>query len=295
MNLAIQVPLNTMLADLDESLRRLLRRELERNGFGNVAVVFDAPAREWAATLSGPTVNLFLYDLREASDLREAEWREHRQNGTARISRPPLRLECSYAVTAWTRAIQDEHRLLSQVLAVLFAHERLPSDCLAGDLAEPAAQPYPLKTRIGAAREDGKADFWNAIGGSYKASIDFLVTLSCESGVVVQRGPEVRSRRLTTRRLGAERNVIEERRTVEGILIDDHTGAPIADAWLALPDAGKWAYSAEDGRFSFQGVEVGAHRCRVRASDGSEGETALSIPHTARELPVSLRAATRAR
>jgi hypothetical protein len=293
MNLAIQVPLNTMLADLDESLRRLLRRELERNGFGNVAVVFDAPAREWAATLSGPTVNLFLYDLREASDLREAEWREHRSNGSARMSRPPLRLECSYAVTAWTRAIQDEHRLLSQVLAVLFAYERLPSDCLAGDLAEPAAQPYPLKTRIGAAREDGKADFWNAIGGSYKASIDFLVTLSCEPGVVVQRGPEVRSRRLRSRRLGAEHNLVEELQTVDGIVVDEDASAPIADAWLALPDAAKWAHTADDGRFSFQGLAVGAYRCRVRASDGSEGETELSIPTTSRELRVSLRSPTR--
>ena len=52
MNLAIQVPLNTMLADLDDSLRRLLHGELERKGFGNVAVVFDAPAREWAAAQS---------------------------------------------------------------------------------------------------------------------------------------------------------------------------------------------------------------------------------------------------
>ena len=30
-------------------------------------------------------------------------------------------MECSYAVTAWTQAVEDEHRLLSQVLGVLFA------------------------------------------------------------------------------------------------------------------------------------------------------------------------------
>jgi hypothetical protein len=295
MNLSIQVPLNTMLADLDESLRRLLSRELERHGFGSVSVVFDAPARDWAVALSGPTVNLFLYDLREASDLREAAWQEHRGNGTARMSRPPLRLDCSYAVTAWARAIEDEHRLLSQVLAVLFAHERLPSDCLAGDLAEPSAQRYPLSTRIGAAREDGKADFWNAIGGSYKASIDYLVTLSCEPGAVVQRGPEVLRRQLTTRRLGADPRVVEELQRVDGIVVDDDGGEPIADAWLALPDIGKWGHSGGDGRFSFQGVPVGSHRCLVRADDGSEGETELVIPAASRELRVSKRPAARRR
>ena len=293
MNLAIQVPLNTMLADLDESLRRLLRGELERHGFGSVAVVFDAPAREWAVALSGPTANLFLYDLREASELRETEWREHRHNGSARMARPPFRLECTYAVTAWARAIEDEHRLLSQILAVLVAHQRLPDDCLAGDLAEPAAQPYPLKTRIAAAREDGKADFWNAIGGSYKASFDYLVTLSCEPGVVVQRGPDVLTRQLTTRRLGADRNVVEELQRVDGILVDDAAGVPIPDAWLALPDTGRWAHTADDGRFSFRSVPIGSHRCRVRAGDGAEGETELRIPPDSRELRVSMRSATR--
>jgi hypothetical protein len=292
MSLAIQVPLNTMLADLDESLRRLLTRELERHGFGGVSVVFDAPAREWAVALSGPTVNLFLYDLREASDLREAEWREHRENGAARMARPPLRLECSYAVTAWARAIEDEHRLLSQVLAVLFAHERLPSGCLAGDLAEPTAQPYPLTTRVGGARSDGKADFWNAIGGSYKASIDYLVTLSCDAGVTVQRGPEVTRREIATRRLGAVRNVVEATQRVDGILVGD-SGEAIGDAWLALPDIGKWAHSAGDGRFSFPGVPDGSHRCRVRGADGSEGETDFRIPRASRELRVSMRAGGR--
>ena len=288
MSMTIQVPLNTMLADLDESLRRLLTRELEQHGFGGVSVVFDAPAREWAVALSGPTVNLFLYDL------REAEWREHRENGGARMTRPPLRLQCSYAVTAWARAIEDEHRLLSQVLAVLFAHERLPVDCLAGDLTQPAAQPYPLTTRIGAAREDGKADFWNAIGGSYKASIDYLVTLSCDAGVTVQRGPEVLRRELATRRLGADSNIVEKTQRVDGILLDDD-GEAIADAWLALADLGKWAHSAADGRFCFRGVPDGSHRCRVRAADGSEGEIDFRIPRDSRELRVSMSPAAQRR
>jgi hypothetical protein len=259
-----------------------------------VSVVFDAPAREWAAALSGPTVNLFLYDLREASNLREAEWREHRENGSARMTRPPLRLDCSYAVTAWARAIEDEHRLLSQVLAVLLAHERLPTDCLAGDLTEPATQPYALTTRIGAAREDGKADFWNAIGGSYKASLDYVVTLSCDPGVVVQRGPEVLSRQVTARRLGADRSMVDEMKRVDGILVDVD-GEAIADAWLLLPDIGKFAESAGDGRFSFIGVSDGSHRCRVRGADGSEGETEFRVPRVSRELRVSMHPEARRR
>lgn len=277
MSLAIHVPLNTMLADLDESLRRLLRAELERHGFAGVSIAFDAPARDWAAALSGPTLNLFLYDLREATELRETEWREHRGNGNARAARPPLRLDCSYAVTAWTRAIEDEHRLLSQALAVLLAHQQLPADCLVGDLAEPVAQRYALKTRVGGAREDGKADFWNAIGGSYKASVDYVVTLSCEPGVAFERGPEVRSQTIRTARLDGGPGTVEEFHRVGGVAVDE-AGEPLQGAWLVLPDAGAWAATDADGRFRFERVPAGSHRCLVRTADGSEAEVELIAP-----------------
>ena len=126
MALVVDVPLNTMLADLDETLRVLLKRELGRHGFDGVEVAFDAPARDWSSQLSGPTVNLFLYDLRESHEFRPTEWRTDRSNGRHREVRPPMMMECSYAVTAWTQAVEDEHRLLSQVLGVLFAFPQLP-------------------------------------------------------------------------------------------------------------------------------------------------------------------------
>src|SRR6185436_2803786 len=78
MALVVSVPLNTMLADLDETLRSLLKRELERHGFDGVEIAFDAPAREWSSQLSSPTVNLFLYDLRESQDSRPNEWQNER-------------------------------------------------------------------------------------------------------------------------------------------------------------------------------------------------------------------------
>src|SRR5689334_2596062 len=95
MALVVTVPLNTMLADLDETLRSLLKRELERHGFDGVEIAFDAPSREWSGQLSSPTVNLFLYDLRESQDARQSEWSTHRGNGRARDVRPPMMMECS--------------------------------------------------------------------------------------------------------------------------------------------------------------------------------------------------------
>ena len=42
----IRVPLNTMLADLDETARQLLRREFTGRGFDGIEIAFDAPLRE---------------------------------------------------------------------------------------------------------------------------------------------------------------------------------------------------------------------------------------------------------
>src|SRR5215211_8941328 len=127
-----------MLADLDETLRGLLKDELDRHGFEGVDIAFDAPAREWSGQLSKPCVNLFLYDLREAETMRTSEWSRIQKDGRTYEGRPPMIMECSYAVTAWTQAVEDEHRLLSQVLGVLFAFPQLPADALTGRLSETA-------------------------------------------------------------------------------------------------------------------------------------------------------------
>ena len=68
----VDVPLNTAIADLDEALRILLKRELDKHGFEGVEVAFDAPSKEWSGKLTGPTVDLFLYDMREALDRADA-------------------------------------------------------------------------------------------------------------------------------------------------------------------------------------------------------------------------------
>ena len=190
MSTVIDVPLNTAIADLDEGLRGLLRSELRRHGFDGVEISFDAPSREWAGRLTGPGVNLFLYDIREARDRATSTPETRAVSGEGFMVSPALRLALTYAVTAWTKAVEDEHRLLSQVLAILFSHARLPDDVLG---ASPSGVRGPVDAAVGRPRED-KSDFWSAVGGQYKASIDYVVQIAIESGARFERGLEVRTR-----------------------------------------------------------------------------------------------------
>ena len=90
-----------MLDALDETLKTVLR---EMGGLDpdEVDIAFDAPDREWAAKVGKPTVNCYLYDVRENLDLRGTEWSvERRPDGRlAERRKTPRRFDLSYVCTA---------------------------------------------------------------------------------------------------------------------------------------------------------------------------------------------------
>jgi hypothetical protein len=278
MSAIVDVPLNTSIADLDDGLRDLLRSDLKRHGFDGVEISFDAPSREWAGKLTGPAVNLFLYDVREARDRATSS----PEPGDGFLASPSLRLALTYAVTAWTKAVEDEHRLLSQVLSILFSHARLPGDVL-GSRASGARG--PVDAAVGRPRED-KADFWNAVGGQYKASIDYVVQFAIESGARFERGPEVRTRTIRMRRSDGRAMSMEELHGLGGT-VRDSRGEPIAHAWIAVPAVGAWAASDLAGRFRFSRVAPGTHRVIVRTLAGLEVEASVTVPGAGVDIVVS--------
>jgi hypothetical protein len=178
-------------------------------------------------------------------------------------------------VTAWTQAVEDEHRLLSQVLAIFYAYPELPQESLNGRLAN-GSQAWPIKARIGQGKGE-KSDFWSAIGGQYKVSLDYVVRLSVDSGAKLERGPEVRTQTVRTRLSdGPQRAILEMHRSVGRV--SDKQGQPLGDVWITLPDTGMWTSSTADGRFRFDRLPPGRHRLLARTVDGKEADAQLEVP-----------------
>ena len=78
-----------MISELDESIKKLIitKGELAPS---QIDVDFEAPDREWSASISKPTVNIYLYDIRENHQLRGTEWVINRNNdGTATRKKIP--------------------------------------------------------------------------------------------------------------------------------------------------------------------------------------------------------------
>src|SRR5690349_7544840 len=191
-------------------------------------------------------------------------------------------MECSYAVTAWTQAVEDEHRLLSQVLAIFFAYPELPQNVMNGRLAN-GTQPS-IKARIGQGKGE-KSDFWSAVGGQYKVSLDYVVRLSVESGAKRERGPEVRTQTVrTTLSDNPSRTVLEMHRSVGRVR--NKKGEPLRDVWVTLPDVGTCASSDTTGRFTFNRLPPGRHRLLARTADGREADAQLEVPGAGVDLVI---------
>ncbi|MGH3242184.1 MAG: DUF4255 domain-containing protein [Spirillospora sp.] len=166
-----------MLHEVDDALRTLLRTRALAAG-GDVQLVFDAPTRDWAARRNTPTINVYLYDVREDMDRREhGALRVRDEDGRVEgYRRPPRHYRLSYLVSAWTKQPEDEHRLLSAVLGCLLRHDTLPAGTLpAGGLLATAGAAVPVTVAVPPAEPRSITDLWSALGGELKPSLDVVV------------------------------------------------------------------------------------------------------------------------
>ncbi len=185
-----------MIDDLDRSLENLLRRELPPELVSQITISFATPDGSFPpASVTLPAIDLFLYDMRENRDLRDGEWRLERQSdGTAVRKAPPVRVDCSYLITAWpsdssTTPARDEHRILGEVMKALLRHPSLPQAVLEGSLVG-QQPPLPAST-LQPGRLQSLAEFWQALGGKPKATLSYTVTIGVETGVAAEAGPPV--------------------------------------------------------------------------------------------------------
>jgi len=171
-----------MIADLDETIRQLLIAEIPIKN-GEVEISFEQPRRENSARWNRPTIDLFLYDVRENNVLREQQWETVKlKNGgsdnKAYTKRTPVRLDCFYMLTTWAAEPEDEHRLLSRCLLTLFRFPVLPETFLVGSLQSPV---FEIQARIASHDKlTNPAEIWASLDNEMRPSVSYLVTLALD-------------------------------------------------------------------------------------------------------------------
>jgi hypothetical protein len=261
-----------MIDDLSQTLRTILTRS-GQDPLKSAQIVFDRPADPF--TPQQATVDLFLYDIREDVELRNNEPLVERTNGQVITHPPPLRVACSYLVTAWPggetgdAAVLLEQRLLSQTLQVLAGQPTIDAKLLQGSLKgqEP---PLPLVTAL-VDPQKNLSEFWTALGNKLRPSLTVKVTISITDHLMPRTEAMVITQHLRT----GPRTAADEESIIPGTLaekfriggqIRDASDRPVGAADVTIVELGLATRTGLDGRFVLGMMNAGDFTLQVKTA-----------------------------
>jgi hypothetical protein len=275
-----------MIRDLSTTLQAILTDPSLAIPFPELSkalIAFDRPDDGFKPAQT--TVDLFLFDVRENMELRSHEPKIERLNGQAVIHRAPMRVACSYLITAWPIGGPDlvlqEQRLLTQTLQVLSTYPRIPASFLKGKLVgqEPplpmiASHPDELKN---------PAEFWTAIGNKMRASVTVTATISMEVFAPVTAPITKTGLVRLGERTAADVATLNPATKMEFYRIGGKVtsgGNAVAGATVAVAGAGLAARTDGDGEYVLGAMAAGAYTLNVQ-SNATTKQVDITVPAVA--------------
>ena len=262
-----------MLQDLDATLRSVLTDPAAPSVVRSADVSFTTPDKDFTPAVA--TVDLFLHEVSENRSLREAS-RVVERAGRAWTNRtPPLRLDCTYLVTAWSSEpagvrAHEEHRLLGSALSWLVRFPVLEDRHLHGAL-RPRAQDFPTPMTVAQTREGhGLADFWSALGIAPRPAFPLTVTVAVSLSDTAVTVPELERIRLDSTSI--------QHPALSGRVLDAAL-APVVEAAVAVVGVRDPVAVGPTGGFSFPGLPDGSYVLLVQSP--GRHDTRQPVEHSA--------------
>jgi hypothetical protein len=269
-----------LAAGLHEVLARLVY-EKGRISPREVDVRFDPPRRDWVGALTRPTLDFYLFDVRENVDLRHADLQANRAPGVTSYRLPPRRFDLRYMVSALTTQVADEHVLLWRMLAVLLRHSTLPQDILPDSFL--SLQPG-LTTQVQQTDEEQLfVDLWGGFDVHPRPTLLYVVTAPIDLDITID-APLVLTRSARYMRATAPHAPIETATHIGGVL-RDREGRPVAGGKIFIEGrASAPALTDSEGRFVLVGVPDGTVSVRVSRNGEAGKPMTLKVPSDEYEL-----------
>jgi hypothetical protein len=269
-----------MIDDLSKTLCAILTQKGLPAELASAQIVFDHPSEKFAPQQT--TLNLFLYDIREDLELRSNEPRIERRNGDAITHLPPLRVACSYLVTAWPVGGADlalqEQRLLGQVLQVFGRLPKIPASFLQGAL-KGQTPPLPMVTAL-VDPQKNLSEFWTALGAQLRPSLTVTATFAMyltppeTARIVTESEFEIGQRTAPDE----EKTWPSTRETLVRIgfggRVIDAANKPVAAASVTIPELDVAVKTDPDGRYKFALKRPGTYKLRVQKGERIQEEMA---------------------
>ena len=168
-----------MINEVDGALRNLVEADVVAGA--DVEVLFDAPTRDWASRRNTPAVDIYLYDIREDTKRRSTGMLERRDSRGVVVERQslPRYFKLAYLISAWTPRPEDEHRLLSAVLACFLRFDVVPEEVLP-PLLRDLRLPLGMQVAYPPPEDRQVSDVWSSLGGDLKPSVDLVITMAIQ-------------------------------------------------------------------------------------------------------------------
>jgi hypothetical protein len=282
-----------MIQDVDDTLKQILvtRGKMDETA---IDISFDQPTGEWGGSLTRPTLNCYLYDVRENVELRSRDFRIERdmQTGQTRRIMDPLRVDLSYIITAWTRNIRDEHALLSRVLAAL-----APVRAIRPQDAEEALhnQPYDMPCKVALPSEAIRnlPDLWGVMENQLRPGINFVITIAIDLNEVTL-APMVLTAQFDVGRYNGSGSPRTLRQLPNGGKESVyHVGGvvyagrdPLAGATVAMVDHPFTVETDPTGRYVFPSVGAGTYALEITPQGGKPSKASIQVPSERYDLKV---------
>lgn len=275
---------------LDDTLAKLLDAAPPSAAgvhFGTADISFETPEKGFAPRRGDLAINLFLYEVKENRELRQAMPDRDAMNSRAFLRRAPLRVDCSYMVTAWSNIqnqdnVANAHKLLGQAFNWLSRFPVIPDAYVqAGGLTGQLYAPPTMVAQMDGAKSAG--EFWSALGIPPRPYFNLIVTIcmdldqSVEDAIVTT---------VSSRYYQAGTTAAPDELITIGGTVRDIGGNPVRDAWVRLespnPAQTQTQVADADGRFLFERVVQGvSYTLRARASGYHEATPrSVEVPST---------------
>lgn len=272
-----------MIDDIDESLRQLLVRDLPIKN-NEIDIAFHQPKREWSARVSRPTLNLYLYDIRENARLRQHTpifEVERAEDGKLVSQRPrAVRIDLLYMVSAWATDPGDEHRLLSRSLMTFLRHRCLPEDLIPEVFAETG-----VMVPINVAQRDffeSPPDLWGVLDNELRPAYAMLLTVAFNpytpTVTPAVRSAQVglgQSERPATERMSAADGAARSR---IGGRLRAKNGKPLEGARVMLVERGRDIAVREDGAFVLSNLPNGKYTLEINVPGRQPVRKKIVVP-----------------
>ncbi len=243
-----------MLIYVLQTLAEILAGGTSLNSTEQIDFSHPSNRKEEAA---GPTLNLYIYDIRESKQMqhsgRQVERKITRALQPAPINWSPNWFDISILLTAWDRTTLGECHIISEAITVLLRHRLLREEFLVSGLRGYGN----LNMTVSLEPQVEAGALWSALTTPLRPALYLMVTIPFEAEKALV--PLVWERIFqTTNQLGnGSTETIVKKVIMAGVVKNAVTNQPLENVEIKLTGTRESTASSKEGLFYFENLDLG--------------------------------------